>query len=265
MGLNPLSKPFEYITLNGKLVLYPLKACTDQLRKIHGISITQLNETVTQEGLYIVKAYAQDPKGRVDVEEGAVHIANVKGDNLAVARMKAITKAKRRVTLSICGLTQFEGHETEALPGETAPVEIPQATVEVAGESIDTQTGEVVETRTDAAPQPADTPTETRWRAYLKFCGECEKQLGEDRYYGTLGTLGLETAGEVDPYDMKKMRQVGHAMNQAVKDHEAQVAQAARAQSAAEDDLDEKVSQTLELFDGELIEEQTPSAVEAGL
>jgi hypothetical protein len=32
LGLNPLSRPFEYLTLNGKLRLYALRDCADQLR-----------------------------------------------------------------------------------------------------------------------------------------------------------------------------------------------------------------------------------------
>jgi len=39
LGLNPLSKPFEYLWLNGKLRLYALRDCADQLRRLHGISI----------------------------------------------------------------------------------------------------------------------------------------------------------------------------------------------------------------------------------
>jgi hypothetical protein len=38
LGLNPLTKPFEFLTLNGKLRLYALRDCTDQLRRLHGIS-----------------------------------------------------------------------------------------------------------------------------------------------------------------------------------------------------------------------------------
>jgi hypothetical protein len=34
LGLNPLTQPFEYLTLNGKLVLYAKRAGADQLRKI---------------------------------------------------------------------------------------------------------------------------------------------------------------------------------------------------------------------------------------
>ena len=37
IGLTPLTKPFQYITLNGKLQMYALKGATDQLRKIYKI------------------------------------------------------------------------------------------------------------------------------------------------------------------------------------------------------------------------------------
>ena len=40
LGLNPLTKPFDYLTLSGKLVLYAKRDAADQLRKINGISIT---------------------------------------------------------------------------------------------------------------------------------------------------------------------------------------------------------------------------------
>ena len=40
LGLNELTRPFEYITLNGKLTLYARKDATDQLRNLREISIT---------------------------------------------------------------------------------------------------------------------------------------------------------------------------------------------------------------------------------
>ena len=40
LGLNPLTKPFEYILLNGRLRLYATKDCTEQLRKVHGVSVS---------------------------------------------------------------------------------------------------------------------------------------------------------------------------------------------------------------------------------
>jgi hypothetical protein len=39
LELHPPTKPFEFLTLNGKLRLYALRDCTDQLRRLHGISI----------------------------------------------------------------------------------------------------------------------------------------------------------------------------------------------------------------------------------
>jgi hypothetical protein len=40
LGLNPLTKPFDYIRLNGKLTLYTRKDATDQLRKLNNVSIS---------------------------------------------------------------------------------------------------------------------------------------------------------------------------------------------------------------------------------
>ena len=36
LGLNPLTQPFQYLQLSGKLVLYATKSCTDQLRQLPG-------------------------------------------------------------------------------------------------------------------------------------------------------------------------------------------------------------------------------------
>ncbi|EAH8566168.1 hypothetical protein DK611_06695 [Campylobacter coli] len=114
LGLNMLTKPFEYIVLNGKLTLYANKSATDQLRQIRKVSITKTE--VAQVGdIYMVTAYAATPDGRTDCDTGALNIKNLGGDNLANAIMKAITKAKRRVTLSICGLGMLDESENEDL------------------------------------------------------------------------------------------------------------------------------------------------------
>ena len=114
LGLNPLTRPFEYITLNGKLTLYARKDATDQLRDIHGVSIPLITaEKHPDDGLFVVIAQAEDRYGRKDSGMGVVSIAGLKGENLANAMMKAETKAKRRATLSICGLGWMD--EVEAL------------------------------------------------------------------------------------------------------------------------------------------------------
>lgn len=115
MGLNPLTKPFEYITLQGKLVLYATKGCAEQLRKIHKISV-RITDRQTINDVYVVTVEASGPDGRVDGATGAVPIQGLKGLDLANAFLKCETKAKRRVTLSICGLNMLDETEVDDIP-----------------------------------------------------------------------------------------------------------------------------------------------------
>jgi hypothetical protein len=115
MGLNPMTKPFDYLTLNGKLQLYATKGATDQLRRIHGIGIT-VDSAVILNDIYTVTVTAMDANGRKDSDIGAISIKGLQGDNLANAMMKAITKAKRRVTMSMCGLGMLDETEVDAIP-----------------------------------------------------------------------------------------------------------------------------------------------------
>lgn len=121
LKLNHLTQPFAYIRLNGKLCLYAKRDAADQLRKIHQISIT-IREKKFENDLYIVTVQAKNKEGREDESTGAVSIANLKGDNLANALMKCETKAKRRVTLSICGLGLLDEDEIDSIPEPYAPI-----------------------------------------------------------------------------------------------------------------------------------------------
>lgn len=116
LGLNPLTRPFQYISLSGKLTLYATKDCTEQLRKTHGVSLRIVGRDVMDD-VYVVTAEATDKTGRVDCATGAVAVANLKGEAKANAFMKAETKAKRRVTLSICGLGMLDESEVDSIPG----------------------------------------------------------------------------------------------------------------------------------------------------
>lgn len=150
LGINPLVKPFEYITLNNKLTLYATRTATDQLRSTRGISI-EISSREALGDIYIVTAKANDPRGRSDESTGAVNIAGLKGDALANAYMKAETKAKRRVTLSICGLGWMDESETAAVPGARI---VP----------VDTETGEILDapmTRNEAPPRDEPSPQAT--------------------------------------------------------------------------------------------------------
>lgn len=119
LGLNPTTRPFDYIKLNGKLVLYANKGCAEQLRQVHKISI-RITARETHEGVYVVTAQAEGKGGKIDESTGAVTIQGLRGDALANAMMKAETKAKRRVTLSICGLNMLDETEVETIPANEA-------------------------------------------------------------------------------------------------------------------------------------------------
>jgi len=116
LGLNPLTRPFEYLRLNGRLVLYATRAAADQLRAIHGISIIDA-QIERQDDLITVTVRGRTRDGREDVEIGVVSVAGLRGDVLANAEMKALTKAKRRLTLSLAGLGWLDESETETIPG----------------------------------------------------------------------------------------------------------------------------------------------------
>lgn len=116
VGLNPYTKPFEYITLNGKLSLYALKGATDQLRRLYGISIDIVSAEVKND-IYTVWVKGVDATGRFDSDSGCVNIKGLSGEALANASMKAVSKAKRRLTLSICGLGMLDESEVDDIPG----------------------------------------------------------------------------------------------------------------------------------------------------
>ena len=124
LGLNPMTQPFAYIVLNGRLTLYALRGATEQLRRLHHVSI-EITSRERQDDLYIVTARASMPDGRKDESLAAVCLAGLKGDALSNALMRSETKAKRRVTLSICGLGMLD--ETEVPETAHQP---PLATIE---------------------------------------------------------------------------------------------------------------------------------------
>lgn len=152
LGLNKLTQPFEFVNLKGKLKLYATKNCTDQLRRLRGVSI-QITATEVLGEVLCVRVRATDKDGRFDEDEGITTIGNLKGDDLANARMKAITKAKRRVTLSLCGLGMLDESELETIPGaavvvrpEPRPAPQPEAPKAIADQAPTTP---------QPAPQPA--------------------------------------------------------------------------------------------------------------
>lgn len=137
LGLNPATQPFEVIKFQGKERMYAKKDCTDQLRKVHGISVVEVKEEFCMSNtLYKVTIKVQDKSGRYDISTGVTSIKGLSGDALCNAILKAETKAKRRATLSICGLGMLDESETDTI-GKYETVAI--STVELQDESAESK------------------------------------------------------------------------------------------------------------------------------
>jgi hypothetical protein len=114
LGLNPATRPFAFQNFQGRLVMYATKDCSEQLRKLHGVNIRITGRSSdTDTGIYTVTVRGVDKTFRRDEASGSVSIAGLRGSDLANAMMKAETKAKRRLTLSICGLGYIDETEVD--------------------------------------------------------------------------------------------------------------------------------------------------------
>lgn len=126
VGLNPLTKPFAYLKLQGREVLYATKDATEQLRKIHGVSTQIISKGVIGD-LYEVHVKARDKSGKEDDDLAYVVVKGLTGVDLVNAMLKCVTKAKRRVTLSICGLGVLDESEISTIAEEVIrPADNPQ-------------------------------------------------------------------------------------------------------------------------------------------
>lgn len=127
VGLNPATRPFEFLKIGGKTILYATKGCSDQLRRKYRVSIRIVSKEIKGD-IFVVEVEASNPKGRVEPDLGAVCIAGLKGDALCNALKKGVTQAKRRVTLAFCGLGMLDETETEQIAGaeKLPPVKLPK-------------------------------------------------------------------------------------------------------------------------------------------
>jgi len=129
LKLNPLTKPFDYLQLNGKLILYANKDCAQQLVRNHRLSLQILSQGRLDGDIYMVTVRATNGTQTVDAV-GVVNVYNLRGDQLANTIMKCSTKASRRATLSIVGLGILDETEVETIPN-AAVVDVDYSTGEI--------------------------------------------------------------------------------------------------------------------------------------
>ena len=151
LGLNPLTRPIRFLSLNGQIQIYFTRDGTDQLRSSRHITLHVVDKSIDA-GVFSVTVRARTKDGREDEDIGAV-VLPASGDSRANALMKAITKAKRRVTLSICGLGQTDESELDTMPGARvfdAEDDVPVAPIRTARDALN----DTIPLRSAAAATP---------------------------------------------------------------------------------------------------------------
>jgi hypothetical protein len=188
LGLNPATRPLDYLRLNGRLTLYARREAAAQLARLHRVS-TQILSEEARNGLYVVRMRASTPDGRVTDEIGFAAIEGLAGEALGNAVLRAVTKARRRAILSHCGLGMLDETEVEDIPeAEKAHLHIPLETA-------------------DSQPEPEEpeTPPELKPLSPTEF-GERVRALGRNRYH-VMAVLGLQNTQELADWTRNASRE----------------------------------------------------------
>ena len=134
VGIDPMQHPFEYIPVKGgKEKLYWTAVGAFTLNAMQGGSVTD-DGAMLDDDNWIARATAAMPGGRQATNIGVVYVGPTSrwdstkrervavpaldGQDLADARMKAVTKAQRRACLSLSGMTPCPGIVTNPASGE---------------------------------------------------------------------------------------------------------------------------------------------------
>lgn len=192
MGLNPWTRPFDMIVLNGKLTVYTNKGAAAQLRDLKHINLRKVYAGALRmgdgvppyPGIYEVEIEASIPDEKAEggfrrsCNVGTVTIMDTVGEALSNAVLKCWTKAERRATLAIAGVAFPDETEVGSIPqGASEPqrrlpkqlsavqrgpepqaeAPSPTTTTTVGGEKVDTKTGEILDAEVvqKQAPQQA--------------------------------------------------------------------------------------------------------------
>lgn len=146
LGLNPLSGAVMFLLTNGRETLYVKKEGTDQIARREKLTRETLKGPCveTMEGVKVVicQVCVKHPDGRAETCTATLPFS---AGGLVNDLMKVETKAKRRATLSLCGLGMLAEDEIETIPGaRTVPADV-----------LDERDPERDAIQAEAAPPPA--------------------------------------------------------------------------------------------------------------
>lgn len=163
LGVSIWLQPFAWGTIDGKLTPVPLKGLFQQLREKRGLIIDEIKEDFDKElGVYSVKCFGHVGE-RKDMGIGVVGVKGLSGDPLANAMMKAHTKAKNRLTGSLCGGdSAVDDAELSSIPGagmgEEKPAGIRTITPGAPGQRNTSSVTPLVNSSSTPPPSPEPQP-----------------------------------------------------------------------------------------------------------
>jgi hypothetical protein len=188
-GLDAFTRPFEYIKLNNKLVLYATKSCASALQELKSISVEIVKQEQFQD-VWIVtvrgtRANEKAADGRVIAENvGITPIKGLSGDQLSNSIMKAVTKAQRRLILQMCGLGSTDETELQSIanvsPQPVVKVEVDEQG-EIAAEEVIPPEVSTVAKRVQA-PTPNVDADDQDWRLQTCEVHSIDWELAENQY-----------------------------------------------------------------------------------
>jgi len=123
LGLNPLGRAFSYINFGQGDTCYLTSMGASQLRTVHGISITKVEDHGVVDDFYRITITGGTLNGRTDIEFGSIAMKDKQGNWLVGvqvenARKKCLTQAKSRLTKSLVGLSGMPAEDEKDDFGE---------------------------------------------------------------------------------------------------------------------------------------------------
>ena len=162
LGLNPLSRPFDYIQDKGKISLYPNAQAASQLRAKRNVSTRILKEECLLNGeIYSVLVEARIGD-RTEQATGKVSLTGLDGRGKATAMKKAETQARRRATLAIVGLDAVGDEDRRA---SVSDMKMDEWTDDLSGQLM----------------AIASTPLPDWSKFWSVFCGVCDRCQTEEQ------------------------------------------------------------------------------------
>ena len=162
-GLEDQVAPFKILKIEGREVLYADKGTAEALRRKHNLSFTE--PRFEKEGnIYtciigiqnIVDAKHQNGV-RTDYDCGVVSVEGLDALGTANAKMACMTKAKRRATLSFCGLGMIDESEFDTIQAKMTTAEISNTGLQIDEKKVEASKSmvkEAVELNADKQSEP---------------------------------------------------------------------------------------------------------------